>query len=350
MESRTTRFAGTASVSGGDVDVRALEEYLRRHLDGFRGPLTLRQFRGGQSNPTYMLETPDERWVLRRRPAGVPESAGHAVDREYRVLQALEGTGVPVPRALLLCQDRSVMGSPFYVMSYVDGRLFWDLSLPGLALSERAAVYDQLNATLARLHALDPVTLGLADFGRPQGYMARQVKRWMREYQEKSASPIPAMAALAAWLPDHLPADATALIHGDYRLDNIILHASEPRILAVLDWELSTLGHPIADLASHCLSWRLRSGTLAGLAGENLAGLGIPGEGSYVRSYFDRTGGKPQDLTPFLAFAAFRLAAILIGVAKRGEDGTATNSAARDFGIAAREVAELGASIIRGRS
>ena len=257
---------------------------------------------------------------------------------------------MPVPGALLLCQDLSVIGSPFYVMDFVAGRLFWDLELPGLEPGERAAIYDAMNATLANLHTLDPASLGLSDYGRPEGYVARQVKRWTREYRDKAGEPIPAMDLLAAWLADHLPADQSRLIHGDFRLDNIILHPTEPRILAVLDWELSTLGHPIADLAGHMLAWHLRAGTLAGLAGEDLAKLGIPDEKSYVRRYLDRTGYEAaEDMAPFLAFAAFRIAAILIGVAKRGEDGTATNTAARDFGIAAREVAALGAEFIRGR-
>jgi len=348
---RASRFAGTVPVPGHDIDVEALAAYLRRNLDGFSPPLLLCQFRGGQSNPTYMLETPGHRYVLRRRPVSVPDRAGHAVDREYRVLRALQGSGVPVPRARLLCQDPAVIGSPFYVMDFVDGRLFWDLDLPGLEPAERAAIYDAMNATLARLHTLDPADLGLSDYGRPEGYMARQVARWTREYRDKASKPMPAMDVLADWLADHLPADQPSLIHGDYRLDNIILHPTEPRILAVLDWELSTLGHPVADLAGHCLAWHLRAGTLAGLAGEDLAKLGIPDEKSYVRRYLDRTGYEAaEDLAPFLAFAAFRNAAILIGVAKRGEEGTATNTAARDFGIAAHEVAELGAEFISGRS
>lgn len=352
MESctRAARFAGTTPVSACDINVPELASYLKDQLDGFSGPLEVRQFRGGQSNPTYLLETPDRRYVLRRRPGGIADNAAHAVDREYKVLKALGDTGVPVPSALLLCRDAAVLGSQFYVMSFVEGRLYWDLSLPGLKPSERAVIYDAMNGTLARLHMLDPVGLGLADYGRPEGYLARQVARWTREYQKTTPEPIAAMERLAAWLPEHLPADETALIHGDYRLDNIILHPSEPRILAVLDWELSTLGHPIADLAGHCVAWHLTAGTLAGLAGEDLAVLGIPSEQSYIGAYLSRTGrGGLDDLEPFFAFAMFRLAAILLGVAKRGEQGNATNESARDFGVAAGEVAELGARFTHRR-
>ena len=344
---RAARFAGTTPLGSDNVDVAALDRYLRETIGGFSGPLEVQQFRGGQSNPTYFLTSPSGRYVVRRRPAAGVEQAAHAVDREYRVLKALETSDVPVPRALAFCQDLSVIGCQFYVMSFVEGRLFWDLSLPGLTLSERAAIYDAMNETLARLHMLDPVSLGLADYGKPAGYMARQVRRWTGQYRATCDQAIPAMEALAAWLPEHLPSDEAALIHGDYRLDNIIWHPSEPRILAVLDWELSTLGHPIADMIGQCIYWHFKSGTLAGLAGEDLASLGIPDEKSYIRAYLRRTGrAQIGDFRPFYAFAMFRLAAILFGVARRGEQGTATNDSARDFGFAALEVAELGAQFV----
>jgi aminoglycoside phosphotransferase (APT) family kinase protein len=333
------------------LDHDALEHFVRQVEPGVSGSMVVRQFRGGQSNPTYLLQFASGSYVLRRRPGTIAEQTAHAIEREYRVLKALAGTAMPAPRALALCQDPAVIGNHFYLMSFVDGRLFWDLSLPDLQRSERQEIYAAMNATLASLHMLDPAALGLADYGRPEGYMARQVRRWTQQYRAACNHPIAAMEVLASWLPDHLPPDETALIHGDYRLDNIVFHPSEPRVLAVLDWELSTLGHPIADLIGHCISWHLKAGTLGGLAGEDLESLGIPNEDAYIKAYLQRTGRTQlPDLRPFLAFGLFRLAAILLGVARRGEQGTATNDAARDFGAAAREVAELGAQVVHGRS
>ncbi len=344
---RSARFAGTTSADEGELNAERLEAYLGSAIPDFRGPLEIRKFRGGQSNPTYLLTSPSGRYVLRRKPGDLSLQGAHAVDREYRVIRALGAAGMPVPRALVLCQDSSVVGNYFYVMSFVEGRLFWDLSLPGVDRTERAAIYDAMNAALARLHLLPPASLGLQDYGRPEGYMARQIRRWTEEYRRTCFRAVPAMDALAAWLPGHAPPDETALIHGDFRLDNIIWNPSEPRILAILDWELSTLGNPIVDLISQCIYWRFKSGVLAGLAGENLGALGIPDERTYIDLYMRRVGRKLTfDLRPFYAFAMFRLAGILFGVARRGEEGTATNDSARDFAAAAIEVAELGASFI----
>jgi aminoglycoside phosphotransferase (APT) family kinase protein len=344
---RALKFAGTTPLEDpAQLDLRALERFLGKSVAGFVPPVEARQFRGGQSNPTYLVETGGGRYVLRRRPHGVADASAHSIAREYRVLTALEHSDIPVPRPLALCRDPEVIGSEFYVMEFVDGRLFWDLELPALDPADRAAIYDAMNATLARLHTLDPASVGLSDFGKPAGYVARQLERWTRQYRTAVARPVPAMEKLAAWLPAALPGDEVALIHGDYRLDNIILHPTEPRILAVLDWEMSTLGHPIADLVAHCIAWKLQPGIVAGLAGLDLGSLGIPDETSYIDNYFRRTGrGKPERLDWFFAFGIFRLAAILFGVAARGLQGNATNAAAREFGVAADEIARDGLRI-----
>lgn len=350
-QARAARFGGIAPVADtAELDLRSLERYLAGAVPGFAPPLQLRQFRGGQSNPTYLLETGGGRYVLRRRPFGIGDSAAHAVEREYRVLEALRHSEIPVPRALALCSDPGLIGAEFYVMSYVEGRIFWDLELPGVDPGERSAIYDAMNSTLARLHVLDPARVGLSGFGKPDGYMARQMARWTKQYRAAISAPIPAMDELAARLPEQLPPDETALVHGDFRLDNIILHPSEPRILAVLDWEMSTLGHPILDLVAHCIAWRLKPGIVAGLKGRDLQPLGIPGEAQYIESYLHRVGRKlPENIEWFFAFGAFRLAAILLGVAARGLQGNATNSAAAQFGEAAREIATAGLSMARER-
>jgi aminoglycoside phosphotransferase (APT) family kinase protein len=343
-QARSSRFSGTAEVSPeASFDMKSLERFLGRAIPGFEGPIEARQFRGGQPNPTYLLEARGAKYVLRRRPVGIPDASAHAMDREYRVLNALRHTEVPVPGVIVYCSDASVIGSEFFVMSFVQGSIYWDLQLPGLSRATRGQIYDAMNATLACIHRLDPVAIGLGDFGKPANYIGRQVARWTRQYREAVRAPISSMEALAGWLPQHLPADECALINGDFRLDNLIFYPDEPRIAAVLDWELSTLGHPLADLASHCIAWRLAPGILAGILGENLPGLGIPTEGEYIAAYMKRTGRTQSvNMEPFFAFAMFRLAAILFGVAARGERGSGTNDFAKDFGVAAHSVASEG--------
>jgi aminoglycoside phosphotransferase (APT) family kinase protein len=325
-------------------DVARLEGWLAANLADYRGPLAVEQFTGGQSNPTFRLSTPARHYVLRRKPAGVLLKSAHAVDREYRVMTALHGTGFPVPRTLALCLDEAVIGSAFYVMDHVEGRLFWDPTLPGLARAERAAVYDAMNATLARLHLIDYAAIGLADYGRPGNYFARQIDRWSRQYRASETAPIAAMDRLIDWLPANIPpGDETAIVHGDLRLDNLIFHPVEPRVLAVIDWELSTLGHPLGDFAYLLMTWRLDPATFRGLVGSDLAALGIPDEAAMVASYCARTGRAViPHLDYYLAYNMFRLAAILQGIARRALDGTAASADAHETGARARRVAACG--------
>ena len=317
---------------------------MAANVAGFRGPLAAERFTGGQSNPTFRLTTPDRSYVLRRKPMGALLKSAHAVDREYRVMTALHGTGFPVPRTHALCLDDGVIGSAFFVMDHVEGRLFWDPTLPALPRAERFAVYDAMNAALARLHQVDFAALGLADFGRPGNYFARQIDRWTKQYRASETTPIDAMDRLIEWLPAHIPpGDETAIVHGDFRLDNIIFHPSEPRVLAVIDWELSTLGHPLGDFAYHLMSWRLDPATFRGLMGSDPAALGIPDEAAYVAAYCARTGRAGiAHLDYYLAYNMFRLAAILQGIAKRALDGTASGRDAPETGARARRVAEAG--------
>ncbi len=323
-------------------DAARLEPWLAANVAGYRGPLAVARFQGGQSNPTFKLTTPDATYVLRRKPTGEVLPSAHAVDREFRVLQALHGTAVPVARPLALCTDADVIGSMFYVMQYVEGRIFWDQGLPGLAPAERGALYDAMNATIAALHGLDWQALGLAEYGRPGNYLARQVARWSKQYRASETEPIAAMDRLIDWLPAHLPTRETpALVHGDFRMDNLIFHPTEPRVIAVLDWELSTLGDALADFGYHAMSWRLRPTGFRGIAGLDLGALGIPGEAAYVAAYCRRTG-QPipgPDWDVYLVFGMFRIAAILQGVLKRGLVGSASSAQAIEHGRRGRLVA-----------
>jgi aminoglycoside phosphotransferase (APT) family kinase protein len=335
-----------------------LAAYLARHVSGFRGPLHATKFKGGQSNPTYLLEAASGRYVLRRKPPGVLLPSAHAVDREFRVLRALAGSAVPVARALHLCEDTSVIGTMFYLMEHVDGRVFWDPALPDLDPRQRGACYESLVTTLAALHAVDVDAAGLSGYGRPGNYFARQLARWSEQYRASETRPIAAMEALLAQLPPRCPDDdgRTALVHGDYRIDNLMFAHDGPRILAVMDWELSTLGHPLADLGYLCMALRLPARPpLPGLAGKDRAALGIPGEAALLRRYAEQCGSSgcgldPQALDwPFvLAFSFFRLAAIAQGVAKRAAQGNACSAQAQQAGDMAGLLAEMGVQALRG--
>jgi aminoglycoside phosphotransferase (APT) family kinase protein len=344
---RQETFSGTKDVASAlAFDAARLATYLRTRLPDFAGPLAVRQFKGGQSNPTYLIETPTRRYVLRRKPPGKLLPSAHAVDREFRVISALAAQSFPVAAPVLYCDDVSVAGTPFYVMGHVEGRVIWEPHMPDAQPSERAAVYDAMNATLARLHSFEPAALGLADFGRGENYVARQVERWSKQYRASETERNEPMERLIAWLPSHLPPPAPVrLVHGDYRLDNIILSSSAPNILAVLDWELSTLGDPLADLAYHLMQWDMPpSETGAGvgtLLGHDLAALGIPSRHDYVEAYVSRTGLDPRPQLPvYLAYNFFRLAAILQGIVGRVRDGTATSENAAAMAPLVRPLAD----------
>ncbi len=295
---RQQAFSGTKEAAGAlALDAARLEVYLASNVAGFAGPFSVKQFKGGQSNPTYLLATPARRYVLRRKPPGKLLPSAHAVDREYRVIRALHAQHFPVAEPLVFCADDSVAGTPFYIMSFADGRVFWEPQMPGSDATERAAVYDAMNATIARLHNFDPAKIGLADFGRGENYVARQVDRWSKQYRASETEKIDAMERLIDWLPKHIPPSGPArLVHGDYRLDNLILANSAPDIIAVLDWELSTLGDPLADFTYHLMAWHMPpSDSAAGtatLAGHDLAALGIPSMAGYVDAYVARTGTR----------------------------------------------------------
>lgn len=340
-------YQGTRPVAEAHrFDVGALERYMRDHVEGFRGPLSVEQFRGGQSNPTFKLTAGDRRYVMRRKPPGKLLPSAHAVDREYRVITALAKTGVPVGRTYALCTDESVIGAMFYVMDYVEGRVLWDPRLPGMAPAERRAIYDEMNRVIAALHRVDFAAIGLADYGKPGNYFQRQIDRWSRQYKASETEKIEAMDRLIDWLPKNIPAgDATAIVHGDYRIDNMIFHPGEPRILAVLDWELSTLGHPMADFSYHMMAWRLSGTEFRGLRGSDLAALGIPTEEQYLAKYLERTGAAApgaKDWSFCMAYNMFRAAAIFQGVMARAVAGNAASAQAVETGRRARPMAELG--------
>ena len=345
---------GTRPVAASHAfDTAALERHLHAHLEGFAGPLTVEQFKGGQSNPTYKLSTPGCSYVMRAKPGPAAKllPSAHAIEREFRVMRALAATDVPVARMHLLCEDESVIGRAFYVMEYVEGRVMWDQSLPALDTARRAEIYDEMNRVIAALHKVDVAAVGLADYGKPGNYFERQIGRWSKQYQASLTDPIPAMDQLMAWLPAHIPDSArdereVSIVHGDFRLDNLMFHPTEPRVLAVLDWELSTLGHPLADFSYHCMSWHIPPGAFRGIGGLDHAALGIPSEHEYIRRYCERTG-RPDpaalmaDWNFYLAYNLFRIAAILQGIARRVVDGTAASEQARQAGAGARPLAEL---------
>jgi aminoglycoside phosphotransferase (APT) family kinase protein len=325
-------------------DADRLERYLQAHLPGFSGLARVEQFKGGQSNPTYRLVTYDTSYVLRRRPPGKLLPSAHAVDRECRVTTALAAAGFPVPRTHLLCMDESVIGTAFYVMDYVEGRVFWDQSLPGVSSDARRAMYGDMNRVVAALHRIDHAALGLADFGRPGNYFARQIDRWSRQYRASETEKIEAMDALIEWLPQNIAAgEESSIVHGDLRMDNVIFHPEEPRIVAVVDWELSTIGHPLADFAYLCMSWHIPPQLFRGIAGLDHAALGIPSEHDFVHAYCERTGrARIEHWDFYLAYNLFRLAAILQGILARAHEGTAAAEDAFDIGRRARPLAELG--------
>ena len=348
-------FIGTRPVADQHAfDTGALQAWLQTQLSGYAGPLTVEQFKGGQSNPTFKLVTPGAAYVMRSKPGPAAKllPSAHAIEREYRVMAALAGRGVPVPQMLALCEDEAVIGRAFYIMSFADGRVLWEQSLPGMGRDERAAIYDEMNRVIAALHGVDVEAAGLADYGKPGNYFERQIGRWGRQYMASITQPIQAMDQLLAWLPLHMPASArdaskVSVVHGDYRLDNLVFHPTEPRVLAVLDWELSTVGHPLADFSYHCMAWHIPPGSFRGIGGLDHAALGIPLEADYVRRYCERTGlATPESLAAdwnfYLAYNLFRMAAILQGIAKRVDDGTASSAQARQAGAGARPLAELG--------
>lgn len=341
-------FIGTRAVSERQrFDTDALATWLRENVAGFEGPLGVEQFAGGQSNPTFKLATPSRSYVMRAKPGPAAKllPSAHAIEREYRVMDALSGTDVPVANMLALCEDEAIIGRAFYVMEYVEGRVLWDPSLPGMASAQRAAIFDEMNRVVAALHSVNPTIVGLADYGKPGNYLARQIARWSKQYEASETEPIEAMHRLIDWLPLHMPPDTgehVAVVHGDYRLDNLIFHPSEPRILAVLDWELSTLGDPIVDFAYHCMAWHVDPVQFRGIAGLSWETLGIPDERGYVERYSERTGFSiPGDWNFYLAFNMFRIAAILQGIMKRVTVGTASSAQAVDAGRRARPMAEL---------
>ena len=336
------------SSSRNAPDPAELEPWLEEHVAGFRGPVRAELLAGGQSNPTFRLRARSGEYVLRRKPVGALLQSAHQVDREFRVIAALAGTEVKVPRVHALCVDDGVIGSAFYVMDYVPGRVFFDPRLPGLQPDERRAVFVSMAEMIAALHQVDPEAVGLGDYGRPANYLQRQFSRWSKQYRLSETVPIAAMDRLIAWLPERLPdSGVTGIVHGDLRLDNMLIHPTEPRVVAVLDWELSTLGDPWSDIANNALAWRLEPDLFRGLRGEDLAALGIPSEREYVERYSRLVGRPvPDGWEVYVIFNLFRLAGIIQGIAKRAQDGTAADEAAAVLGRKAAPLAERAWSLV----
>ena len=348
------QFVGTRAVSAAHaIDIEALSAWLSTHLEGFQGPLRVEMFKGGQSNPTYKLITPAQSYVMRAKPGPVAKllPSAHAIEREFAVMSGLYGTEVPVARMYCLCEDESVIGRAFYVMEFVQGRVMWDQALPGMDTQERGAIYDEMNRVISALHTVNFADRGLAAYGKPGNYFERQIGRWSKQYVASITQPIVEMDRLMEWLPTHIPAGArdesvVSIVHGDYRLDNLMFHPTEPRVLAVLDWELSTLGHPLADFSYHCMAWHIPPGAFRGIGGLDVQSLGIPSEDEYIRRYCARTGLTTPDALKadwnfYLAYNLFRIAAILQGIAKRVEAGTASSAQAVSSGAGAKPLAQL---------
>lgn len=345
---RQEMFSGTKEVMDNHrFDEKALSDYLHEHVEGFEGPLEVREFKGGQSNPTYQLVTPNKRYVMRRKPPGKLLPSAHAVDREYKVITALGTVDFPVPRTYCLCEDTDVIGTMFYVMDMVEGRILWEPLLPGHTPEQRRGIYAAKNKTIAQLHNVDYEAIGLGDFGKPGNYFARQISRWSKQYVASETETITEMNRLMDWLPNNIPGnDETSIVHGDYRMDNMVLHPTENRVLAVLDWELSTLGHPLGDFTYHMMQWIMpgggqSAGTMS-LANADLKELGIPSLQEYVDMYCEQTGRNGiENLDYYFSYNLFRLAGILQGIIGRVRDGTAASSNASDNASQVRPLAEL---------
>lgn len=325
-------------------DVAAVQAYLRSQGLCGAGTLSATVLSGGQSNPTYRLQCGNDQYVLRKKPAGTLLASAHAIDREYRVMKALGGTAVPVPRMLAYCEDAELLGTPFYVMEFLDGRVMVDQSLPGMSPTERGEIYTEMNRVLAALHQVDYDAIGLTSFGKPGNYFQRQIERWSRQCRASTLPLGESMHKLMDWLPQHIPqGDETTIVHGDYRLDNLVFHAHEPRIIGVIDWELSTLGHPLADLSYHCMSWHIPPALWRGIAGLDLAALGIPSEAAYVQQYAQSTGrDRIEHWDFYMAYNLFRMAAILQGIAQRAHEGNAASPDAVETGRKAQPLADIG--------
>ena len=332
------------STKSAAFDQNVLAAWLKAQGLLDRATLTVKALTGGQSNPTFLLSSGAQRYVLRKKPPGPLLPSAHAVDREFRVMQALQHSDVPVPKLFAYSEELDVVGTPFYIMEYLDGRVIVDQSLPGLTKTDRASVYQDMNRVIAALHNVDYAKVGLETFGKPGNYFGRQIARWSRQYKEANTEDIPELHALIDWLPANIPAgEQTSIVHGDYRLDNLVLHPTEPRAIGLLDWELATLGHPLADFAYHCMSWHIPASLWRGIGGLDLAALGIPDEAHYLKQYSQATGLDGAEHWDFyLAYNLFRMAAILQGIARRAADGTAASRDALETGSKARPLAEIG--------